>query len=241
MTHSEQIGDLIAALSKAQGEMTYAKKDSSNPFFKSTYSDLASIWDAIREPLTHNALAVTQTLEHTEDGMIAVDTLLAHASGQWVRGRMAVRPGKDDVQAAGSCCTYLRRYSLAAICGIAPSDSDDDGEAAMARDAKPTQRTKPAPKPSDPSVQAGVMIKTIEACDSMKSLVQTLDSLPNIFGDTIPDAVKEAGRTHCEAIAMLTAAKGKELEKLGAFVAATRYMQQEAKDRVLAEIESHKI
>lgn len=146
MNHSEQIGDLIAALSKAQGEMTFAKKDSKNPFFKSTYSDLASIWEAIRAPLTHNALAVTQTLEHTEDGLIAVDTLLAHASGQWVRGRMAARPGKEDVQAAGSCCTYLRRYSLAAICGIAPSDSDDDGEAAMARNENNAEAA-PARKP----------------------------------------------------------------------------------------------
>jgi hypothetical protein len=185
MNHSEQIGDLIAALSKAQGEMTFAKKDSENPFFKSTYSDLASIWEAIRAPLTHNALAVTQTLEHTDDGLIAVDTLLAHASGQWVRGRMAARPGKEDVQAAGSCCTYLRRYSLAAICGIAPSDSDDDGEAAMARNennAKAAPARKPptrsnGQKPDAEATKKAAALRDITAADKWPALCELADRI----------------------------------------------------------------
>jgi hypothetical protein len=39
---SDTIGALAAALSKAQGAITGALKDSSNPFFKSKYADLAS-------------------------------------------------------------------------------------------------------------------------------------------------------------------------------------------------------
>ena len=55
---SETIGKLAAALAKAQAEIRGAKKDADNPFFKSTYADLASVWDACREPLSKNELAV---------------------------------------------------------------------------------------------------------------------------------------------------------------------------------------
>jgi len=58
MQRSESIAALAAALSKAQATMTSAKKDSTNPHFKSRYADLASIWDACREPLTKNGLAI---------------------------------------------------------------------------------------------------------------------------------------------------------------------------------------
>ena len=49
MQRSESIGKLAEALSKAQGKMKGAAKDSANPFFKSRYADLASIWDACRD------------------------------------------------------------------------------------------------------------------------------------------------------------------------------------------------
>ena len=38
---------LAAALVKAQGQIEGAKKDSKNPHFKSSYADLASVWDAL--------------------------------------------------------------------------------------------------------------------------------------------------------------------------------------------------
>jgi hypothetical protein len=42
-----------------------------------------------------------------------------------------VQPTKYDAQGVGSVITYLRRYSLAAMAGVAPDD--DDGEAAVGR------------------------------------------------------------------------------------------------------------
>ena len=61
MQTSEQLQDLAAALATAQGEMAGARKDTANPFFKSSYADLQSVWDAIREPLSSNGLSVIQT------------------------------------------------------------------------------------------------------------------------------------------------------------------------------------
>jgi len=107
--------------------MEGARKDSTNPFFKSKYADLQAIYMAVREPLTKNELAVIQTTE-TLDTLNVVTTLV-HSSGQWIRGYMPVINTKGDAQGMGSAITYARRYSLAAIAGIA--QMDDDGNAAV--------------------------------------------------------------------------------------------------------------
>lgn len=129
---SPELGELFAALAKAQGMMTGAKKDSANPFFKSKYADLHQVWEAVREPLSANILSVIQTTRRTENGLEIVTTL-GHGSGQWMRSYTPVKAMKDDPQAMGSAITYARRYALAAICGVA--QMDDDGESAMNRGA----------------------------------------------------------------------------------------------------------
>ena len=123
---------MAASLSKAQSAMSAAKKDSINPHFKSRYADLASIWDACREPLTKNGLSVIQMPGKDETGYY-VETLLAHSSGEFVSCKLHISPVKDDPQGLGSSITYARKYGLAAIAGISADDSDDDGEAAMGR------------------------------------------------------------------------------------------------------------
>jgi hypothetical protein len=123
MDTSEQIDALAGALSKAQAKITGALKDSANPFFKSKYADLASVWDACREQLSANGLAVIQTTDIDPDG-VTVITTLAHSSGQWIRGRLRMIPVKHDPQGIGSCLTYARRYALAAIVGVAQVDDD---------------------------------------------------------------------------------------------------------------------
>ena len=153
MTRSDSIAALAASLSKAQATMTSAKKDSTNPHFKSRYADLASIWEACREPLTKNGLAVVQLPGKDEAGYY-VETVLTHASGEFISEKLHIVPTKDDPQGLGSCITYARKYGLSAIAGIAPDDSDDDGEAAMGRSdvrreqiARVAQSTQGKPQP----------------------------------------------------------------------------------------------
>lgn len=142
--HSEQINELSTALAKAQGTIASAKKDSENPFYKSSYADLASVWDACRKPLSDNGLSVVQTTDITDKGVFLV-TMLAHASGQWISGILPIRPTKDDPQGMGSAITYMRRYALAAIAGVAPEEHDDDGNEASGKGTKP-KSTKPTPQ-----------------------------------------------------------------------------------------------
>jgi hypothetical protein len=130
---SDSIAALAAALSKAQGAITGALKDSSNPFFKSKYADLASCWDACRQQLTANGLAVIQTTDIIADKPVLVTTL-AHSSGEWIKSITPVLTKDDSPQAQGSGITYARRYALAAIVGLA--QIDDDAEAAQGRGKK---------------------------------------------------------------------------------------------------------
>lgn len=121
------IGKLVFALAKAQAVIQPALKDKDNPFFKSRYADLSSIWESIRKPLTDNELAVIQTTEVQFHGLFLITTL-AHSSGEWFRSTYPINPIKNDPQGIGSAITYARRYALAAIAGA--STEDDDGNQA---------------------------------------------------------------------------------------------------------------
>lgn len=142
MQQSDSIAALAAALAKAQGAIKGAAKDRVNPGFRSKYADLASVWDACRKQLSDNGLAVIQTTDEADDAVVVVTTL-AHSSGEWISGRLKLRPVKADPQGMGSALTYARRYALSAIVGIAPDD--DDGEAAQGRPTQQQQRPAESP------------------------------------------------------------------------------------------------
>jgi len=147
---SENINELITALSKAQGEISAAAKDCNNPFFNSKYADLSSVWNACRDSLSKNGLAVVQTMNNMQEGQLYLVTTLAHSSGQWIRSQLPIKFNEDQfekdkfgkdiknnpLQKMGSCLTYLRRYALAAIVGVAPDD-DDDGNSGGTSYRKP--------------------------------------------------------------------------------------------------------
>ena len=133
------IKNIAVALSKFQSELEAAKKDSENPFLKSFYSDLRSVWNVIREPLAKNGLAVTQIPTiHEKLGMILVTKLL-HTSGEFIESSYPINPVKNDPQGVGSALTYARRYALSAILGVV-SEGDDDGH--RATNGKPIQEPK---------------------------------------------------------------------------------------------------
>lgn len=131
---SANVNELFTALSKAQAKMGLAKKQSSNPFFKSKYASLDAVWEACKDYLAEQGLAISQTTVMQGEQLLLVTTL-GHASGQWSKGLYPINPIKLDPQGFGSAMTYARRYSLAAIVGIAFGD-DDDGESAQGRGSK---------------------------------------------------------------------------------------------------------
>jgi alpha-L-fucosidase len=138
MQHSESLKELATALAAAHGEIENATKNSTNPHFRSKYADLAEIINTTRPVLSKHGLSVVQ-IPGFADGVVTVDTMLLHKSGEWVQHTSGAPIGKADAQGVGSATTYLRRYSLAAVCGIA--QEDDDAESAVSNSP---QRSQPA-------------------------------------------------------------------------------------------------
>ena len=141
MITSDSIANLTLALSIVQGKMSHAIKDSANPFFKSKYADLESVWDVCRSLLSENGLAVMQfpgdinfvQLEKDNGDVniatkMSLTTIISHKSGEFISQEMSVPVTKPDAQGAGSALTYMRRYALAAVVGVV--QADDDGNAA---------------------------------------------------------------------------------------------------------------
>lgn len=147
MRQSETIAKLADALAKAQAEMHNPSKNSENPHFRNKYADLSEVVNVTRPALAKHGLSVAQ-FPGFSDGVVTVETMLMHASGEWLAGTVSAPAQKQDPQGIGSAVTYLRRYSLAALCGVA--QEDDDGDAARAsggqrQQARPAARKEAAP------------------------------------------------------------------------------------------------
>lgn len=130
--------ELFAAMSKAQGEIENASKNSNNPHFKSKYADLAEVLNTIRPTFAANGLCLTQSPSF-DGSLVSVTTVVSHNSGGYIVSTASCVPAKTDAQGIGSSTTYLRRYGAAAMAGIA--QEDDDGQAAR-HDGKPAAVAK---------------------------------------------------------------------------------------------------
>jgi hypothetical protein len=151
-------------LIKAQGELKDAEKTGMNPHFGHGYSTLQDIFEVIKPVLQTNGLGFMQSPEAGSDEKVRslkVTTRIFHTSGEWVESDISVDLSQAGPQALGSAITYLRRYSITALLGVA-SEEDDDGNKAtpkpvekkppyVAKAATPTATPKPATPASAPT------------------------------------------------------------------------------------------
>ena len=133
MRTSEATDKLLPALLEAQSSsLGNIKKTAQNPHFRSSYVPLDVVIGSIREPLLSAGLLLSQ--DWTLDGdLVLMVTRITHVSGQWMESTSQARaqPVKGGVgpQQIGSCVTYMRRYALMGMFGIA--ETDDDGNTAQ--------------------------------------------------------------------------------------------------------------
>ena len=128
MKTSDTLVKIAPALLAAQKAVGNAKKQATNPHFKSKYANLEAVIEAVKDALNENGIAIIQTVGEVGAGTICVGTRLLHESGEYIEDMASAPLSKQDAQGVGSAVTYLRRYSLAAICSI--TQEDDDGESA---------------------------------------------------------------------------------------------------------------
>jgi hypothetical protein len=140
---SNEINELAAALSKAQGEFTAIPKSETNPFFKSKYAGLPDVVNVAAPILAQNGLAISQFIMADELGMEVLRTYLLHSSGQFIWHDMKLHLGKLDSQGQGSAVTYARRYSYMSVLGLV-ADEDDDGNKASQGEREGYDYSRPA-------------------------------------------------------------------------------------------------
>lgn len=124
MERSEKIDELAVALAKAQAQIGTAHKDSTNPYFESKYADYAAVKAACQEHLSTNGLSYSHLLSNDAGETLSCTTILMHTSGQYLASKMTLKPTQTTPHAFGSCATYMKRYMLLGIVGIATDDDD---------------------------------------------------------------------------------------------------------------------
>ncbi len=178
--HSEQIGELAAALAAAQGEFpeipklcTAKVKTRTGSDYSFKYADLETILTIVRPILAKHGLAISITTQTCKIELPSTDrestvwtlgmeatVILLHTSGQRLEGKPVQMPADPDAvrriyaQALGSAATYASRYAIEAALAIRATE-DDDGNGASGNTADinklPPPKPKPAPPPKPPA------------------------------------------------------------------------------------------
>ena len=182
MKTSENINEIAKAMSLAQKEMKPALLDATNPFFKSKYSNMLSVWETVREPLTNHSLTVWQDVQTLEKS-VSVTTRVVHSSGQWVEfGPFCIPFSKLDAHSIGSATTYAKRYSFCAALGIVSDEPDDDANNASTGEKIKDKQSKTVTRPIEikndinhPDVQT-FLSKVTNKEDFIKYMYATMKS-----------------------------------------------------------------
>jgi len=129
------VKDFNNAFLAAQRHMPTIKKTSDNPHFKSKFADFVELVEKVKPVLNAHGLYFLHTVSSDIDGNnIVVSCEVIHAeSGQSKASSVSWRPEKNTAQSVGSLITYMKRYTLQAMCGVAADDEDDDGHSAGAK------------------------------------------------------------------------------------------------------------
>lgn len=148
----EARASMFSDLAKYYGEVTNPENNADNPFFKSKYAPLSEVLNTIRPVMGKYGLSIIQIPKTLEGGVGSVQTVLTHKDGAYISfPPLTGKPAKADIQGLGAVITYLRRFSLNAIAGVA-GEVDDDGNTAAGVNKKSPAKTakKTTAKAKDP-------------------------------------------------------------------------------------------
>lgn len=189
MEKSQSIIGLCKALATFHSNVQKIKKDSKNPFFKSSYASLSNILDTISEPMNSAGLIISQ---HPVGNDTLITMLLHAETGEYLQSEYNIHPVKTDPQSIGSAITYARRYAIGAILNL-NIDDDDDGNAATHQ-----QQPKPKETKAAPAKTVSDNDQILFSIDQAKNLID----LTNIYHRNV-----EYISAHPEVLAAFTAKK----------------------------------
>lgn len=158
-----------AAVAAFRAEAPVISKDglvdyqpSGKPRVRYRHATLGNVLATIREPMSRHGLSHQWNTTQENKG-ITITCRVTHAAGHYEETSLCAGPdtsgGKNPIQQVASTVTYLQRYTLLSLLGLATGDQDDDGRASTAGDAQGQQRQQqrepqPAAKPRPPEADA---------------------------------------------------------------------------------------
>jgi hypothetical protein len=153
------------------------RKVDAGPLAGKRYAELFSVVNAITPALSKHGLSASWKITKDEKDWIEVTCIVKHAKGHSESVTMGGPPdaggAKSAIQARASTVSYLERYTLKAVCGVAEQGDDGDGGSS-------DKEVEPDPEGK----------KALEACGSLDSLAAAWRALTAKQRSTLA-AVKE--------------------------------------------------
>ena len=135
------------ALARAQQSFGPIVKRHTNPHFGQKYADVADVLAVVVPILARERIAITQSVERTDDGVWVLATRLRR-TGEGVESLFPIPTAMKPQDTLG-WLTYMRRGLLCALVGVAPEGEDDDGNTANDARAKPVRERPVTTVPVD--------------------------------------------------------------------------------------------
>jgi len=137
----------VVAMAKFKENPPEILKDQTVSFGQTSYkhASLHNVTTKINTELSKHGLTASWVTSQ-DNGSIKVTCKITHIQGHSEETSLSAPPDdsgkKNNIQAIGSTVTYLQRYTLKSLTGLAEHDQDDDGQGAV---SKPPG----VPKPTD--------------------------------------------------------------------------------------------
>lgn len=140
---------------------------------KYNHATLANVTDKINSALSRHGLSASW-VTHQEDKGIMVICRITHILGHYEETSLTAPAdtsgAKNAIQAIGSTISYLQRYTILALTGLATRDMDDDGKEADAAYISDKQKSTIVDLMSAKDVKEAAFVKFmgVESLDKIK-------------------------------------------------------------------------
>ena len=189
MKTSDSVKEIMPAILSVTDKMQ-ASKDGKNPHFRSDYMTLDGILNSVKPVLKDVGIVILQSVDNNMEvfsdkatSIIECHTKLLHESGEYLESKCIVHADKMTPQGYGSAITYVRRYGITTMLGIA--EADDDGNAAEGAATavkKPVTKPKAKAKPTTTVKQINKVEKSVDSDsvlseDQVNSIIKAYDKM----------------------------------------------------------------
>jgi hypothetical protein len=122
----------VVAMAAFKANPPQIDKDASVKYGQTAYkhATLGNVAEKINKGLSAQGLSAAWTTEQKEKAIAVtckITHILGHSESTTLEAGADTSGAKNSIQAIGSTITYLQRYTLLSLAGLATSEMDDDG------------------------------------------------------------------------------------------------------------------